>query len=252
MSSSLAGKTLLNQYKVEEFITSTPLGELYRATDERRGKPIALTLLAKSIEAVKQLEAKAGRLQSISHPHLAKYIGFQQTPTLAFLIEEWADGPSLKDIRRGNTIGAEEALFYAKSACAALDALHKKDFLHLHLAPELIRIDQRGEVVVCGIGNAHPIGEEAPRRLNRYPLLYASPEQIQNQPLNPAADIYALAVILYEILTGTWINGRQPPKTSDAIRKAHIEGTPPPPRSLNKRLPDHFPRMILWALRKDP
>ncbi|MDP2778588.1 MAG: hypothetical protein Q8O48_13190, partial [Anaerolineales bacterium] len=62
MPSPITGKTLLNQYHVEEFITLTPLGELYHATDERSGRSLALTLLAKTIsdnaEAVKDLEAE--------------------------------------------------------------------------------------------------------------------------------------------------------------------------------------------------
>ena len=89
---SLSGQTFLNQYHVEEFIVLTPLGELYRATDTRNNKPLAFTLLPKTIsentEILKSLEADSVKLRSISHPNLVPYLGLYQTPTLAFMLEE--------------------------------------------------------------------------------------------------------------------------------------------------------------------
>ncbi|MCE7918748.1 MAG: hypothetical protein DYG85_04415 [Chloroflexi bacterium CFX1] len=71
---ALAVKTLLHQYRIEEFIANTPLGELYRAVDERANKPFALTLLPKTVaantEALKELESNAIRLQGIAHPNI--------------------------------------------------------------------------------------------------------------------------------------------------------------------------------------
>jgi serine/threonine protein kinase len=256
MPPSLIGKTLLNRYRIEEFVTLTPLGELHRVTDERTNQPLALTLLSKAvaenIEAVKELEAKSGTLQSVSHPNVNKYLGLFQTPTLAFLLEEWVDGPSLQDVLEHAPLSAQEAVTFVKAICNALDALHKGRHLHLNLAPELIRINGRGEVILCGIANAHPIGEGVPRKLGKYPLYYTSPEEFNEQPLSAAADLYALAVMLYELVTGAWINGGKKPKTLNAIRKTHLESTPPAPASLNKKVPDHFSRMVLWALRKNP
>ncbi len=72
-----------------------------------------------------------------------------------------------------------------------------------------------------------------------------------NSPTS-ASDTYALAVLVYQLATGMWINGKSAPKTEDAIKRAHLEVTPPAPISLNKEIPDHFSRMLLWALRKKP
>ena len=252
MSSAIIGKTFLNQYRIEEFIARTPLGELFRATDERSRKSLALTLLPKSIsdnaEAIKELESESKKLQAISHPNLVKYLGLFQTPTLAFLLEEWVDGPSLQSVLAHAPVSVNEALVYAKAICSALDALHKQNHSHLNLAPELIRINAQGEILLGGI--AHANRHEIPAA--KYPPLYKSPEQIQNHSLTAAADTYALAVILYELITGAWINGKKAPKTNEAICRAHLETTPPAPISLNGQIPDHFSRMILWALRTNP
>ena len=245
-------KTLLNQYRVEEFIANTPLGDLYRVTDERSNKSFALTILPKAIvenpEALKELEINSSFLQNISHPNLNKYHGVQKTPTQTFLLEDWVDGPSLLNIREQTRLNIEEALCIAKAICDALQTLHKQNFVHLHLAPELIRINQRGEIIVCGIAAANAVHVQAPK----YLPLYTAPEQLLKQKTAPAADIYAVAVILYELLTGKWINGKSAPKTSETIRKTHLDSTPPAPVSLNRDIPDNVSRMILWALRKNP
>ncbi|MBL8099839.1 MAG: protein kinase, partial [Anaerolineales bacterium] len=248
MPPSITGKTLLNQYRVEELITSTPLGELHRAVDERTNQSFALTLLPKEIsddiEAIKELEAKSKKLQSIQHPNLAKYFGLYQTPTLAFFLEEWIDGPSLKNIVEQNILSEEEAIIYTKSLCNGLEALHKQNFLHLNLALELIKINQRGEIKLSGIANATPFNQKASRKLNKQLLLYTSPEELSEKNLTTASDVYSLAVILYQLVTSKWINSKQPPKSNEAIRKTHLESNPPSPISLNKNIPDHFSRMI--------
>ncbi len=256
MPQSLSGQTLLNQYFVEEFIAITPLGDLYRATDTRTNKPLALTLLPKTIsddaDALKRIEVEANQLRGISHPNLAAALGLYQTPTLAFVLEEWVDGPSLKDILAHAPVDTNEALVYAKAIGSALDELHKKNHLHLNLAPELVHINKQGKIVLSGLAASRPIGEAPTQRLSKYPRLYFAPEQFTAQPLGTAADMYSLAILIYMLNTGHWINGKSAPASGGAIRKVHLELTPPAPISLNPAIPDHFSRMILWALRKKP
>ncbi len=257
MPTSLSGQTFLNQYQVEEFVALTPLGELYRATDTRTNKPLALTLLPKTVyesaEALKTLDAQSARLRGISHPNLVPYLGLFQTPTLAFLLEEWIDGPSLSEVFGKAPLTVNELLIYIKALCSALEALHKQNYLHLNLAPELIHVNKQGEIFLGGIGTARQSGKkDDTERQSKYPRLYFSPEQLNNQPLTAASDIYSLTVLLYQLATGAWVNGKSAPKTDDAIKKAHLDSIPPAPISLNKQIPDHFSRMILWALRKKP
>ena len=228
MPSLLSGQTFLNQYHVEEFVALTPLGELYRATDTRTNKPLALTLLPKTIyenaEALKSLDAQSAKLRGISHPNLVPYLGLYQTPTLAFLLEEWIDGPSLNEVLGKAPLTVNELLIYIKAICSALEALHRQNYLHLNLAPELIHINKQGEIFLGGIGTARQIGKKIDTdKRSKYPHLYFSPEQFNNQPLTTASDTYALTVLIYQLATGMWINGKSAPKSDDAIKKAHLE-----------------------------
>ncbi len=251
-----SSQTLLNQYQVETYVALTPLGELYRVTDTRKSKPLALILLPKTIsddaEKLKHLDAESARLRGISHLNIVPYLGLYQTPSHAFLLEEWIDGPSLASLLEQKPISAAESLVYLKAICSALDALHRQNYLHLNLAPEFIHINKRGEIFLGGIGAAQQLNSIVEYHHNKYPRLYTSPEQISEQRLSPASDTYALAVLLYQLTTGAWINGKSAPKTNEAIQKAHLEHTPPAPISLNNEIPDHFSRMLLWALRKRP
>ncbi len=255
MPPALLGKTLLNQYRIEEFIAYTPLGELYRATDIRRDRSFALTHLpgtiSESIEALKELETEWPRLREVTHPNLTPYLGIFQTPTLAFVLEEWTDGPSLVEILDKGPVSVDEALVYLKVLCSALEALHQQGYLHLNLAPQLIRVNKQGSIRLSGLALARRPGQ-AFKSHNAYPPLYRAPEQFGTDVLTPASDTYALAVIIYQLITGTWINGKATPKSADAIRKVHLELAPPSPLSRQREIPDHFARMLLWALRKNP
>jgi len=256
MPQSISGQTFLNQYTVEEFIVFTPIGDLYRATDNRNNKPLALTLLPKVIsenpESLKELEVQSNQLRGLSHPNIVPYLGLYQTPTLAFVLEDWIDGPSLKNILGHAPVGINESLIYAKPICGALEALHKNNYLHLNLSPELIHIDKRGKVYISGLAFSRPIDEKFTDRSGKYPHLFFAPEQFSTQPLTTSTDIYALAILIYMLNTGRWINGKSAPTTPGAVRKAHLELIPPAPILFNPSIPDHFSRMILWALRKKP
>ncbi|MCC7118565.1 MAG: serine/threonine-protein kinase [Anaerolineales bacterium] len=256
MPSAFVGQTLLNQYRVDELISSTPFGDLYRATDLRSNKFLGLTLLPASVasdsETLKQLDALASKLRSIPLTHSATYYGVFQTPQSAFLLEEWIDGPTLQDLLNKNPLSANETLIYVKALCAVLETLHKHHLLYLNLLPECVHINKQGEIFLSGLMGCQPSGATQFKTFNKSTRLYLAPEQFTGQALSPATDIYSLAVLVYQLTTGTWINGKAPPKTSEALRKAHLEGLPPAPASLNPELPDNFSRMTLWALRKNP
>jgi TolB protein len=256
MPSALVGQTLLNQYRVDEFITSTPLGDLYRATDTRSNKVLALTHLPKNIsensEAIKELEAMAAKLRNLKLLNVVPYYGIYQTPQAAFLLEDWVDGPTLRDVLNRSPITVAEALLYVRALCSILEVFHRQGLLYLNLIPEFVQVNKQGEILLSGIAGAQPDGSRHYKSLQKHAPLYLAPEQFTGQALSSATDTYSVAVLLYQLITAAWINGKTPPKTNEAIRKAHVENIPPAPISINPNIPDNFSRMTLWALRKKP
>jgi serine/threonine protein kinase len=256
MPPALTGQTLLNQYRVDEYIGSTPHGDLYRVTDTRSNKLLALTLLPKTVadsaEEIKELDATAGKFRNIALPGIAAYYGVFQTPKYAFLLEDWADGPTLRDVLNKAPISVNEAMVFIKAVGNALENLHKQNLVHLNLIPEFIHINKQGEILLSGIATSRPVGSNNFKSLNKYSHHYLAPEQFAGQAVSPATDMYSVAVILYQLITSAWINGRAIPKTNEAVRKAHVEHIPPAPISINPNIPGHFSRMTLWALRKKP
>jgi TolB protein len=256
MPPALIGQTLLSQYRVDAFIALTPLGEYYRVWDTWHNRHLGMTILpkeiAENIEALKELENKSSILRKISHPNLIPYLGLYQTANHAFLLENWVDGPSLRNLLANAPFTVNEILVYTKALCSGIEHLHKQGFLHLALAPEMIHVNQNGEIMLGGLGALRQIGEKGFLRAGKYPHYYAAPEQFQNKPLTPAADIYSLSVILYEAASGKWLNGRSLPKSAETILETHLNKTPRAPIAINPELPDRFSRMLLWALRKKP
>jgi len=252
----LLGQTLSNRFRVDTFVALTPLGEYFRAFDAAHNTPCGLLVPPSEIQqnpqALKELEFRATAAGSLSHANLIKFLGFYRTSRVSFLLEEWIDGPTLRDIFRKSRFALAEALTYARALCAALEHLHNNSWLHLRLAPELIRLDRFGRIRLGGVGAVHPSGEPDLRGFTEYPPLYAAPEQVRAETPTRSADSYGLAVILCESLTGVWITGASAPRSVERIRAAQLDTSPRPPADLNPLIPDHFSRMLLWALRKKP
>lgn len=239
MPGDLLTHTLFGQYRAEDFAALTPQGELYRVWDLQASRHLTLTLLPPQItgnpEAFKQLDTRAAALKKLRHAGLLSFYGLAHDEARLALLEAWCDGPTLRDVllsTPGQPLSVPEMLTYAKALAAALDYLHLQGFVHTGLCPERVHIDREGRIYLGGLGTSKRAGE-----IDFQPILhpYAAPEQVNPARLSPAADIYALAAILFELLTG------QPP--ADELTS---------PRKLNPAIPDYLARLILQGLSKRP
>lgn len=239
MPADLLAHTLFGQYRLEAFAALTPQGELYRAWDLQASRHVALTLLppqfTSSPEAFKLLDTRAAALRKLRHAGLLSFYGLAHDESRLALREAWCDGPTLRDVllsTPGQPLGVPETLIYAKALATALDFLHLQGFVHTGLCPERIHIDREGRIFLGGLGLSKRAGE-----IDFQPILhpYAAPEQVNPARLSPAADIYALAALLFELLTG------QPP--ADELTS---------PRKLNPTIPDYLARLILQGLSRRP
>lgn len=239
MPGALVSQTLLGQYRVDAHITATPQGEYYRVWDLKFNKLMGMTLFPAANgpepEALKSLQSRSGPLRNLTHPGLLPFYKVEDAPQGVLLLEAFLDGPSLRDVlcsRPGQAMPIPEALAYARFLGITVGYLHSQGFVHGGLAPERIHIERDGSLHLSGMGASLRNGEI---QFNPPNSPYTAPEQVQASRLSTASDIYSIAAILFELLTG------QPPQ--DELTS---------PRNLNPEIPDFLSRVILQGLSRKP
>lgn len=265
MTRLLIGDTLLNQFRVENFIAAGGMATIYRVWDLQRGVPLAMKVLhpelAHDPAFMARFQREARALQSLSHPHIVPFYGMYKAQDITFLLERYVDGPSLDEIlrrRAGAPMSLREALVYFKGLYTSLGYAHAQGIIHCDVKPGNVLIDQGGHVYLTDFGIARYTEATGATSAIGTPI-YMAPEQIRGERVSPETDVYSLGVLMYELLTGQRPfrpDGDFPPEVgasqADKLRYAHLYLDPPDPRIYNPTLPESLARVILNSLSKDP
>ncbi|MBN2549860.1 MAG: serine/threonine protein kinase [Anaerolineales bacterium] len=260
---NLIGQTIMNRFRVDAFSGSDEKSETYRAWDLQRNLPVAMKMLHSNLASnpplTSLLQQASSSLQNLSHPNLAPYLGFYQASGSTFALEQWIDGPSLGDVmrlRQGQPFSAQEALIILKALSAALDYLQDYSWVHNGIQPDHVRLDQSGNVYLTEVGFCWRSGSAAAALGSP---AYMAPEQFKGQPLTSGVDVYALGILVFELLTGHHPFGgaAAAPATNDSttiqrLRQAHLTLPPPNPRALNPAISESLANVMMRAIAKDP
>jgi serine/threonine protein kinase len=196
-------------------------------------------------------EAEIGR--QMDHPSVTRVLS-DDDQSRVYMAMEWVEGRSLRHIlAEEGKLAPERAVPIAIAICEALDYLHTHGVVHRDLKPENILIVAGGRIKLIDFGIAAKTGA---RRLTFGKLSqvmgtpeYISPEQVKGGRGDSRSDLYALGVMLYEMLTGkTPFRGDNP----FAIMNARVSSDPIPPREINPEIPPAFETILLRALDRDP
>ncbi|MCB9739825.1 MAG: serine/threonine protein kinase [Deltaproteobacteria bacterium] len=214
---ALLGQVLVDRYEIEDCLGRGSAGEVYRALDRTTGQNVAVkTLLHEgpdAIEWVRRFRREARVLAQLDHPNNVKMVDFGHTAEgMVYLVMEYLDGDDLFHVlRRRGRMSLQGAVEIAVQALGGLHDAHSKGIVHRDLKPSniyLLRPDSpRPEAKVIDYGLAKPDVAVTVESLTREGALvgtpqYMAPEQCLGQPLTPAADLYAIGVIFYEMLVG--------------------------------------------------
>lgn len=265
MTRLLIGETLLNQYRIENFIGAGGMATIYRVWDIQRGVPLAMKVLHPELGEdpafMARFQREARALQSLSHPHIVPFYGLYRAQNLTFLLEQYIDGPSLDEIlrRRGGVpLPVWEVLVYFKALYTSLGYAHAQGIIHCDVKPGNVLIDQGGHVFLTDFGIARYAEQTGSTSAIGTPV-YMAPEQIRGERVTAETDIYSLGVMLFEMFTG-----RRPFRPEDQypeeagasqaerLRYAHLYFQPPNPRDVNPNLSPEIADVLLQALEKDP
>jgi len=260
------GATIDGRYEVETLIGEGGMGVVYRCTHTIIGKKVAMKVLradmARSEEVVGRFLNEARAASSIGNPHIIDISDFGRLPDGAtYFIMEYLEGTALSAAAEGGTLGLDRVGPIVIQLAEALAAAHDAGIVHRDLKPENIFLVRRGSqrdfVKVLDFGIAKVANAQAGTgRLTQAGAVfgtphYMSPEQAAGTAVDHRADIYAVGVILYELVTG-----RLPfdAETFMGILSQHMYKEPEPPSTLIQfqRLDPDLERVILCCLKKNP
>lgn len=192
--------------------------------------------------------------QKLDHPAIPRVLALEESPDGVFLVLEFVEGKTLRNHIWDNApLPLEEALSIATQLADTLDYLHAHDVYHRDLKPENIIIGPDGRIHIIDFGSALLEGTRRVTWGFASSALgtpdYMSPEQIQGKRGDARTDVYALGIILYELLTGT-----VPFRGDNAlsVMNQHLTATPTPPRKLRPSIPPGVEAIVLKSIRRNP
>jgi tRNA A-37 threonylcarbamoyl transferase component Bud32 len=261
----LLGKVVDNRYLVQGVVGKGGMGVVYRAQHQMLQRTVALKLLRRDVvqdeAAVKRFMTEARAIASLNNRHIVTIFDFGVTPdgALYYAMELLSGSPLSVLIREEGPIAYPRAADLIAQAADALDAAHQKGILHRDVKPDNIFVtveDGQELAKVVDFGIAKMLADSQEGSLTRTGAVcgtprYLSPEQISGEKAGPASDLYALGIVLYEMLAGAHpFAGPTPAK----VMLQHVQEQPMPVarRRPGVRLPEALDRFLSRALEKEP
>ncbi|HSF14244.1 MAG TPA: protein kinase [Vicinamibacteria bacterium] len=258
-------------YRVVGLLGAGGMGEVYRAHDPKLRRDVALKivpeLFAWDEERMKRFEREAHVLASLNHPNIEAIYGLEESGDERALVLELVEGPTLAERIAQGPIPLEESLAIARQMVDALDTAHEKGIVHRDLKPGNVKLTPEGNVKILDFGLAKPLLETTSSSgdassLSQSPTLmkgtqagvilgtasYMSPEQARGKQVDKRADLWALGVILYEMLTGARLFDGE--TISDTL--AAVLTRDPDWSRLPKETPAATRRLLSHLLERDP
>jgi len=248
---------LLDHYRIENLVARSGMASIFRATDTRTGRIVALKIPHPEMEADIVLFDRFKREQEIGqkldHPYVMKVLP-NDDASQVYMVMEWVDGRLLRQVLgQQRKLPTDRAVDLTRKICEALEFIHKHGVVHRDLKPENIMVDEQDNIKLIDFGIA---GHEGSRRLTFAKLSqlmgtpdYISPEQVKGKRGDGRSDIYALGVMFYEMLTGKVpFQGPNP----FAIMNDRLLNNPIPPREIDPTISPELQEIIYRALERDP
>jgi serine/threonine protein kinase len=250
----------LGDYRLTSVLATGGMARIYKAMDYQLQRQAAVKVLSQQeIEGdktlTKRFQREARAVAALEHDHIITIYQYGEQDGVYFLAMKLVKGKDLaqelKRLKRaGHKMDVRRGLFILEQVASALDYAHAAGVVHRDIKPSNILLDDDDKAILTDFGLVLRASAETTLGTAFGTPRYIAPEQaISSNKAVPQSDIYALGIILYEILCGETPFGGESPVE---IALSHISDTPPPPRSKDRNIPETVEREILKALDKEP
>src|SRR6266566_7275347 len=247
------------RYQLQDPIGRGGMATIYRGLDLHMDRVVAIKVLrdvySSDPKFVKRFELEAKAASALQHPNIVQVYDYGLTEGNYFIVMELVEGTDLRRyLRSRGVLDVDRAVIIAHDVALGLGAAHRRNIVHRDVKPQNILVGRKGAIKLTDFGIASVYKDLNAERLTTTGMTlgtvqYYAPEQAQGEIVTPAADVYALGVVMYEMLTG------HPPFDGDtpvAVAMQHIQDVPIPPSQFNPSIPAALEEMILRCLEKVP
>ena len=253
---SIEAGSQIDSYRIEAPVARSGMATIFRATDLRDNRNVALKIPHPDLESdpvlFDRFQREAGIGEKLSHPKVMRVFGGEERSRV-YMVMEWCEGRLLRQILAEGPIPHDRAIRIAMGVLEALEYIHANGVVHRDLKPENIMVDAEDNIKLIDFGIA---SDSAARRLTYANFTaalgtpdYISPEQVKGKRGDGRSDIYSMGVILYEMLTGKLpFSGPSPL----AAMNDRLLNHPTPPRAADPSISPHLQEILYRALERDP
>jgi beta-lactam-binding protein with PASTA domain/tRNA A-37 threonylcarbamoyl transferase component Bud32 len=250
-----AGRVLAGRYELGRLLGRGGMAEVYAARDRLLEREVAVKVLRERFREdaafTARFQDEARHVARLAHPNLVVVHDTGTADGQPFIVMERIHGRTLAQALDAGGLREDRALEVVADVCAALGYAHDRGLVHRDVKPGNVMLGEDGSVKVTDFGIARAVSEDTVTATAAVlgTAAYLSPEQAQGRRVDARSDLYALGVVLYEVLTG------QVPFTGEtpvAVALQHVRALPTPPRELVPTVSKHAETIALRLLAKDP
>ncbi|HYC76935.1 MAG TPA: serine/threonine-protein kinase [Planctomycetota bacterium] len=244
-------------YEIRQKLGEGGMGVVFRAWDAEAGRDVAVKFLRTDgpvdPETISRFKNEGRKYGTLRHPNLVRVYALGKEEGLLYIASEFVEGKNLYQLLVKGAVPVDRALSIVQDAARGLAVAHGKMFVHRDLKPENIMVrDADGQVKVLDFGIAKDLNASIALTVAGHYIgtpAYSAPEQIRGEPVDRRADIFALGVILYELLTGKVAFGGR--NTVEILQRTRREA-PTPANKLNAEVSGPVARLIDRMIMKSP
>lgn len=252
-------EVLGERYQLQDPIGRGGMATIYRGRDLRMERVVAIKVLREVYSTdpkfVTRFQREAKSASALQHPNIVQVYDYGQSDGNYFIVMELIEGTDLRRyLRSRGVLAVDRAIIIAHDVALGLGAAHRRQIVHRDVKPQNVLVGSDGSIKLTDFGIASVYKDINAERLTTTGMTlgtvqYYAPEQAQGEIVSPAADVYALGIVIYEMLTGrTPFDGDTPV----AVAMQHIQDAPIPPSQLNSNIPPALEEIVLRCLEKIP